>query len=122
MCHRRATGVAISGAAPVMASAAAAEEAVLTQLVRDAALQMTALMTKAAVMVMMVMMRLDDGGDDDAGSTRSTTSTGKSAINVDATAFIGRLMAMLLLLLLPVLSMQPEPMANQSSLNFWRVP
>lgn len=73
-------------------------------------------------MVMMVMMRLDDGGDDDAGSTRSTTSTGKSAINVDATAFIGRLMAMLLLLLLPVLSMQPEPMANQSSLNFWRVP
>jgi hypothetical protein len=41
----------------------------------DAALHMTALMTKAAM-----MMRLDDGGDDDAGSTRSTT---KSATIVD---------------------------------------
>lgn len=57
----------------------AAMEAVLTQVVRDAALHMTALMTEAA---MMVMLRLDDRGDDDAGSPRSTT---KSAINVDAT-------------------------------------
>lgn len=68
--------MAVSGAPPVVASAAAAGEAVLTQVVRDAALHMTALVTEAA---MMAMLRLDDRGGDDAGLTRSTN---KSAINV----------------------------------------